>query len=216
MSLRWSFSSVADDLGWALESAEAELRLEQAVYGLDAKDERALHALLAEKLAGRYDVAREVHYPSSFGKKLTHRQRCDLVLTPPGLPLRLDSRPPTLFDPPNFCPPEQGLWLEIKCAYQFREGGGHHTRYGAQWRSGVVEDLRKMEAEPRIREAGMVLIVFTESAEVLAKDLDLFETVLAQKEVLAGFRQVRSIPIWERNGHRLCTVALWPTIQREV
>ena len=43
---------------------------------------------------------------------------------------------------------------------------------------------------------------------------DLFETVLAQKEVLAGFRQVRSIPILERIGHRLCTVALWPTIQR--
>jgi hypothetical protein len=214
MALRWCFSTVADDLGWALERAEAELRLEQAVYGLDAKDERTLHALLETKLAERYAVAREVHYPSSVGKKLTHRKRCDLVLTPPGLPLRLDSKPPTLFDPPNFAPPEEGLWLEVKCAYQFREGGVRHTGYGAQWRGGVVEDLRKMEAEPRIHEAGMVLIVFTESADVVTKDLDLFETVLAQKEVLAGFKQVRSVPIWERNGHGLCTVAIWPTIQR--
>lgn len=214
MPLLWSFSTIADDLAWALESAEADLRLEQAVYGLDAMDERALHAVLAERLAARHAVAREVHYPSSAGRKLTHRQRCDLVLSPHGRPLRLDARPPTLFDPPDAAAPEEGLWLEVKCACQFREGGSHHTRYSAQWRNGIVEDLRKMEAEPRIREAGMVLIAFTESAEIVTKDLDLLETILAQKEVLAGFKQVRSIPIWERNNHRLCTIALWPTIQR--
>jgi hypothetical protein len=71
-----------------------------------------------------------------------------------------------------------------------------------------------MEAEEQIRQAGLVLIVFNESAAVLEKDLELFEDVLAQKEVLAGFRQVRSVPIWERMGHRLCSVAVWPTVQR--
>ena len=78
----------------------------------------------------------------------------------------------------------------------------------------VIHHVRKMEAEALIREAALVLVVFNESAEVLEKDLDLFETVLAQKEVLAGFRQVRSAAVLERIGHRLCTVALWPTIQR--
>ena len=214
MSLQWDLYAIADDLAWAIEQAEAELRLEQAVYGLDSRDERQIHALLEERLSQRHEVAREVHYPSSVGKKLTHRQRCDLVLTPRGLPLRLDSKPPTLFDPPNFCPPEQALWLEVKCAYQFREGGVRHSAYGAQWRQGVVRDLQKMEAEARIHEAALVLIVFNESEHVLQHDLDLFETVLAEKEVLAGFKQVRSIPIWERIGHHLCTVALYPTIQR--
>ena len=38
--------------------------------------------------------------------------------------------------------------------------------------------------------------------------------ILARKEVLAGFRQVRTVPIWDRIGHSVCTVALWPTIQR--
>jgi hypothetical protein len=71
-----------------------------------------------------------------------------------------------------------------------------------------------MEAEPRICEAALVLIVFNESAEILEKDLELFEVVLAQKEVLAGFRLVRSVEILERIGHRLCTIAVWPTIQR--
>jgi len=128
--------------------------------------------------------------------------------------LRLDSAPPTLFDPPNLAAPEEALWLEVKVAYQFREGGVRHSGYGGQWRSAVVDDLRKMEAEARILEAGLLLIVFNESSTVLEKDLELFETVLAQKEVLAGFRQVRSVDILDRIGHRLCTVALWPTIQR--
>ena len=214
MSLKWDFSTLADHLGQVLTRAEADLRLEQAVYGLDARDEVTLHALLAEGLRAYYDVAREVHYPSSVGRKLTHRQRCDLVLSPKGRPLRLDSTPPTLFDAPNQCEPADALWLEVKVAYQFREGGVRHTGYGAQWRQAVVEDLRKMEADELIREAGLILVVFNESREVLDKDLDLFETVLAQKEVLAGFRHVRSVEILERMGHRLCTAAVWPTLQR--
>ena len=214
VSLKWDFSTVEDRLEGVIRQAEADLRLEQAVYGLDAKDELTLHALLAAGLAAHYEVAREVHYPSSAGKKLTHRQRCDLVLSPRGRPLRLDSAPPSLFDPPDLCDPADALWLEIKVAYQFREGGVRHGGYGAQWRTKVVEDLRKMVADDEIHEAGLVLLVFNESGEILEKDLQLFEDVLAQKEVLAGFRHVRSVEIWERMGHKLCTAAVWPTIQR--
>ena len=81
-------------------------------------------------------------------------------------------------------------------------------------RSAVIADLKKMEAEEPIREAGLLLVVFNESKEILEKDLDLFETALVIKEVVAGFRQVRSVKITERIGHHLCTAALWPTIQR--
>jgi hypothetical protein len=214
MPLRWDFVDLIERTRRLLEAAEKELRLEQAVYGLDVRDEREIQSLLADRLKPHYEVAREVHYPSTVGRKLTHRQRCDMVLTPLGRPLRLDSAAPNLFDPPDLATPEEALWLEVKIAYQFREGGIRHTGYGGQWRSAVVEDLRKMEAEPRILEAGLMLIVFNESAAILEKDLELFETVLAQKEVLAGFRQVRSVEILDRIGHRLCTVALWPTIQR--
>ena len=214
LSLQWDFSTLADQLAQVIQQTENELRLEQAVYGIDAKEELALHELLADGLSAHYEVAREVHYPSSRGHKLTHRQRCDLVLAPRSRPLRLDSAPPTLFDPPNQSDPSEALWLEVKAAYQFREGNVRHTGYTGQWTTNVINDLRKMEAEELIREAGLLLIVFNESAEILDKDLDLFESVLAQKEVLAGFRKVRSIPILDRIGHRLCTVALWPTLQR--
>jgi hypothetical protein len=217
MSLRWDFSTLADQFGAVLERAEADLRLEQAVYGLDSRDEREIQQLLADGMRQHYEVAREVHYPSTAGRKLTHRQRCDLVLSPKGKPLKLDSKPATLFDPPDsaLCTAADALWLEVKVAYQFREGGVRHGGYGAQWRSAVVEDLRKMEAEQPIKDAGLALVVFNESREILEKDLELFEVVLMQKEVLAGFRQVRSVPILDRIGHRMCTVALWPTLQRE-
>src|SRR5256885_15229839 len=102
-AMRWDFSTLADQFGAILSHAEAELRLEQAVYGLDARDELTLHALLADGLRSSYEVTREVHYPSSVGKKLTHRQRCDLVLSPKGRLLKLDSAPPTLFDAPDLC-----------------------------------------------------------------------------------------------------------------
>lgn len=216
MSLKWDFSTVADRLHDALAAAEQELCLEQAVYGLDAQDERSLQSLLADRLATHYAVAREVHYPGSHGRKLTHRPRCDLVLAPSGRPLRIDSNPPTLFDPPpeRVSQASDALWLEVKIAYQFREGGARHGGYGTQWRQAVVEDLQKMEGDQLIKEAGLALVVFNESQQILEKDLELFEEVLARKEVLASFRHVRTIPILERIGHRLCTVALWPTIQR--
>jgi len=214
-SVRYDLSSVADHLAEALRLAEESLRLDQAVYGLDSRDELSLHELLAADLSGPYEVAREVHYPSSPRASRSERLRCDLVLTPRNSPLRRDTATATLFDPPRQCDPCDALWLEVKVAYQFREGGVRHSGYGAQWQSAVVEDLRKMEQDPLIHEAALVLIVFNESEAILDKDLDLFETVLTLQEVLAGFRQVRSIPILDRIGHRLCTVALWPTIQRQ-
>ena len=221
-SLKWDYASLADHLHEALAAAERDLRLEQAVYGLDARDELEIQKLLADRLTARYEVAREIHYPSSKGRKLSHRMRCDLVLAPKGRPLQPDVMPEqTLFDlaavgtlAALHCEPGDALWLEVKVAHQFGEGGVRHGGYGAQWRQKIVSDLRKMEAEPVIREAALVLIVFNESRDILDKDLALFEDVLAAKEVLAGFRQVRSVPILDRIGHQLCTAAVWPTVQR--
>lgn len=213
--MNWRMDEVVDAVERVLARAEAGLCLEQAVYGLDAMKEVALQKVLAGGLAadGFAEVAREVHYPSDMGKKRPSRQRCDLVLTPPGRPL-LQKESVDLFTDPNSCPPTQALWLEVKCACQFQEGGRAHGGYGDQWRNATVKDLGKMEAETQIREAGLLLIVFTAGAEIVEKDLELFEDVLARKEVLAGFRQVRTVPILERNGHTTVTAALWPTVQR--
>ena len=209
----WRFDEVADAAGEALARAEADLRAEQAVYGLDAMNEVALHAVLAAGLARGYAVEREAHYPSDLGKKRPGRRRCDLVLTPRGRPL-LKADALDLFTPPDACPAGEALWLEVKVAHQFAEGGRRHAGYGQQWREATVRDLRKMEAEPLVRTAGLLLLVFTDAEATVAKDLELFEDVLARKEVLAGFRQVRGVDLLERNGHARLTAALWPTVQR--
>ena len=214
ISSMWDFPNIVSVLAGAIETQEGALRTEQAVYGLDSLDELQMHERIAAAMLGAYSVAREVHYPSSAGNKLTHRRRCDLVLSPLGKPLKLDSRPPSLFDPPDPTEPGDALWLEVKVAYQFREGGIRHGGYSSQWRNGVVTDLQKMEQEAPIRHAGLLLVVFTESIEVFEKDVELFEDVLVQKGVIAGFRQARSVSILERMGHRYCSVVVWPTIQR--
>ncbi len=35
---------------------------------------------------------------------------------------------------------------------------------------------------------------------------------MIRRDVIAGFRQVRTLPIVERIGHRVCGVAVWPTV----
>ncbi|GIW75328.1 MAG: hypothetical protein KatS3mg104_0391 [Phycisphaerae bacterium] len=197
-----------------IRTEEQQLYQEQAVYGLDSRDERAFQTLLAETLSQDYSVAREVHYPSSVGPRQSHRLRCDMVLSAPGRPVRIDSRPPDLFDPPEQSEPGESLWLEVKVAYQFKEGGLRHNGYGTQWRSAVVSDLKKMDQDPLIRQAALVLIVFTETQNVVEKDMETFEDLLAIQGILAGTRVSKSLKILDRMGHGCCTVAIWPTVQR--
>lgn len=222
MPLQWDFHDLADRLGRTLQDAEDAFRIEQAVYGIDSLDELRLHQLLVRGLSRWYTVQREAYYPSATGKRKASRPRCDLVITPLGRPLR-SSEGPDLFTRPDECMPEEALWLEVKVAYQFRDVATRHGGYGSQWKNAIVDDLRKMQADARIREAGLLLIVFNESEEVLAKDLELFEDHLATQgagspggmaSVTAGFRHVRSVRITERMGHRVATAAVWPTIQR--
>lgn len=215
MPMRWDFHDLADRLGAVVQEGEDALRLEQAVYGLDSLDEVRLHQFLVRGLSRWYTVQREVGYPSMWGKKRNARQRCDLVVSPLGRPLKVGDEL-DLFTPADAVSAEDALWLEVKVAYQFRDVATTHGGYAGQWKTGVVEDLKKMAADKRIKEGGLLMIVFNESEEILAKDLELFEEHLT----LQGFsgmgsgRHVRSVRITERMGHRLASLALWPVVQR--
>ena len=191
-------ADLVDALAGALAGLEAAIRLEQAVHGLDEWPETRLQAALAEALSAELEVEREVHYPSATAvHKKSARVRCDLVLRARDRPLA----------------PEDALWLELKVARQRTVGGRVDPRYGAQWRRHLIADLKKLAHDPRIRDAAIALIAFTEDEEQLARDLDGFERLLVRRDVLAGFRQVRTLPIVERIGHRVCGVAVWPTVQ---
>lgn len=174
---------------------EAALRAEQAVYGLDSWSEVRIHAFLAERVAQHYEVLREAHYPSSAGRKLSHRMRCDLRIVP------------KTYDAPP-------LWLEIKVAYQFGEGNIRNVRYSTQWMHGIARDTRKIETDPLIENAALLFISFDDDQNRVDKHLGHLEMVLAGKDVLLGFRHTRQFMVQNRIGHEVCTIALWPTIQR--
>ncbi|MCC6797290.1 MAG: hypothetical protein IT366_19390 [Candidatus Hydrogenedentes bacterium] len=191
----WNFESLIDAFARPLQKEDAALREEQAVYGLDSWNESRIQSFLAARLGDCYKVSREVHYPSSAGKKLSHRMRCDLRIAPI-----------SFHGPP--------LWLEIKVAYQFAEGNIRNARYGTQWMHGVARDTRKIETDPLIESAALLFISFNDDPTRASKHLDLLEVVLGDKDVLLGFRHTRQFAVQNRIGHEVCTLALWPTIQR--
>ena len=205
----WHLPGLADEAAAALAALEAALCLEQAPHGLDEWDERPLQRALATALRRTHEVALEAYYPSTAGRKLSHRPRCDLVLSRRGWPLHQGESLPL-----DLCPPQDALWLELKVAHQLRAGGARDGRYGEQWRRHLIADLRKLADEPLIRDAALVLVAFTEDEATLHRDLDTFEVLLGRHGVVAGFRQVRALTIVERIGHRVCGVAVWPVVPR--
>lgn len=183
----WFLGGIADALAEALGAIEGALRLEAASHGVDEWDERRLQLALGEELRRHVDVAVEVPYPSTIGRMRRHQKRCDLVV--------------------GSGVPEDALWLELKVAKQ------RDPRYADQWRRQLIADLKKLAAEPRIRAAAIVLVVFTEDEQALARDLDGFESVMVRRGVTAGFRQVRTVAVQDRVGHRIGAIAAWPTVQ---
>ena len=87
----WSHDVIADLLIEAFAAREAALREEQAVYGLDALDETAMHPVVAQGFrAAGLGVLREQPYPTQWKRKRGEgtplplprdRERCDIVLT---------------------------------------------------------------------------------------------------------------------------------------
>jgi hypothetical protein len=205
---------LADLLADGLLERERALSLEQAVYGLDSLDELKLHDVIATIFSSHCSVAREVHYPSSAGRRQTHRNRCDLVLCPAGRPLKRDTAPTTLFDPPDESLPQDAMWIEVKLARQFQSIDRRDSSYGSKWRSKVMADLQKVESDPAVRDAALLLILFTGTEAAIEPDLDAFETALAIAGLLSGFRSARTTTIADRIGHRFCTVVFWPTVGR--
>ncbi len=131
----------------ALAEAEAELAAEHAALGLDARDETALHPLLADGIAREgWGIRREVPYPNDAGepepgtparKGDGARDRCDLVLLedpdaelldPVHASRRVRAAGGTLFADlapeiesaatAGAVPPADAVWIEIKAVAQ--------------------------------------------------------------------------------------------------
>lgn len=226
----WSVDLILELAVQAFRDEDRGLREEQAVHGLDRNAEIGLHAILARSLTARgLGVFREQVYPCSPipTSRRTERQRCDLVLTPsPDLaPIDPDearraaaASAGTLFahtlPPPTIagCPPEDAFWLELKTVGQFTFSRGvpiPNSTYSAELRAGLAADLDKLAADPMIRHAAAMLILFSADADTARHDVEVLHDRAARLGpgrpfLAAGF----DIP--DRIGNRRCTLVAVP------
>lgn len=208
---QWSWHALADALHAGLTDAAAEVELEQAVRGLDARSELELHPVLHAALrAGGYGVHPEQRFPRERGKKRrSEGVRCDMVLTPAGVALAPEESQLGLFAPRETMAISDALWIEVKAVAQFKELRPNRA-YAAALQRPVWKDVEKLASDPQILHAAVLLILFTADEVTAEHDLGVW----AGRASLLGLplwpRVQRSLPIGDRLGNKRCTLALFP------
>lgn len=207
----WSYADIADVLRDGLAEHAAALDREQAVYGMDALDEVALHPVLAQALrAGGFEVFREQRYPADRRKRrVSEGQRCDLVLTPAGRPLVEPEQSQTLFEPPDALPPDEAMWIEVKVVHQFTPAGPNH-RYSAQLLATVKQDAERLSSDEGILHAAVLLVLFCRESTVADHDLNIWYDRALRRGVPMASPVRREIEVKDRCGNTLCAMALCP------
>jgi hypothetical protein len=207
----WSIADIADALEAGLRRRMAQLDLEQSVTGLDALDEVALHATLADCLAeADCGVHREQRYPADRGRRRgSEGERCDLVLTPDSRPLREPDAKATLFDRSDAVEPDEAFWLEVKLVAQFTEEGPNRN-YASQLLSGVGHDVTKLSKDRDILHAGLLIVLFVHDAIIAEHDLGVWLDRGLQRGLPIGTPSVRMMPMTDRFGNGVCAIAVYP------
>jgi len=208
---RWSYEDLADALASGLATASAELELEQAVHGLDVRSELELHPLLHAGLrAAGYGVHPEQRFPRERSlRRRSEGTRCDVVVTPEGLPLVDDAAQLGLFAPARAVALADAMWIEVKAVAQFR-ALAPNMAYAQALQRPVWRDVEKLASDPQIAHATVLLIVFTADAVVAEHDLGVWAARASERGLPLWPRVQRTLAIGDRVGHRCCTLALLP------
>lgn len=194
----WSWPALADALAAGVARAAEAIELEQAVRGLDAWSELELHPVLHAALrdAG-YAVFPEERFPRDRNqRKRSAGARCDLVVAPAGGGLDDGA----LGD---------ALWIEVKVVAQFRPLGPNRA-YAQALQTPVWNDVKKLAADPAIEHGLVLLVLFTADAATADHDLGVWRARAIERGLHLWPHLQRSLPIADRVGNRLCTVALFP------
>lgn len=207
----WSPADITDAIEAGFRRRAAALDAEHAVYGLDALDEVRLHPVIAEALSHEgFGVYREERYPADRRKhRESEGERCDFVLTPGGLPLRVAERKATLFDSPDMVDLDEAYWLETKVVAQYTPEGPNR-QYASQLLSTVRHDVAKLAKDPDILHAGLLIVMFVREQAVAVHDLDIWQDRCLRRSLPIAAPSVRHVQITERMGHGICTIALYP------
>lgn len=208
--MRWFPADIADAVARGLARRAKLDDAEQAVYGFDALAELGLHTILHSALADAgFGVWPEQRYPGHWHK--TNRAqglRCDVVLTPDGLPLREQAVRGTLFDTRKAIDPQAAYWLEVKTVAQY-EIDGPFRRYSAELLSPVAKDVKKIWSDGVIQHGGLLIVLFTENQETAEHDLAAWHERCLRRGFPVGPPAVRGLSIGDRIGNRWCTAAVF-------
>ncbi len=229
--MHWPLDAIAEALASGLAATERDFSAEQAVHGLDALDEVALHPLLAQGLqqAG-FAVFREVPYPGQPETlpKESERLRCDLVVAEGGTTAIADSVrrgkelrraegtlfaeiAPALVTPPaGAVPPDEALWIEVKTIGQstYVDGiAGPNRQYASQFTT-CMADIRKLARSESIERAAFALVLFNAAPEIAEHDLLAFMHKCLDRGLPVSDLRTESLSIADRIGNAVCTVGL--------
>ncbi len=210
--ITWSPADLADLVASTLEQRARDADQEQAVKGIDASAELDLHPMIqaAFRDAG-YGVWPETRYPDDWHHKAKSRGlRCDLVLTPDGLPLRdLEARGTLFSAAVEAADPQDAYWLEVKTVAQF-EHFGPAKRYASELLRPVAKDVTKIWRDGVIRSGGLLIVVFTSDRRVAEHDLDAWYERCVQRGLPVGMPARRGFALNDRMGNAWCAVDLCP------
>jgi hypothetical protein len=206
----WSLPDIADALEAGLRAETARLDVEQAVTGLDGREELELHPMLAAALTGAgFGVHREQRYPADRGKRSeSEGERCDLVLTPDGRGLAKPEAEETLFEDLEEVPLDEAFWLEVKVVAQYQLEGPNQT-YSSQLLSTVREDVTKLAKDRGILHAGLLIVLFVQHKEIAEHDLGVWQDECLKRTLPITAPYVRGVPITDRLGNTHCALALY-------
>lgn len=229
----WSHLELLDTIRARLRLEDRALREQQAVRGLDALREIDLHPLISHAFSdGPLSSLREVYYPSSDSvlPNGNQRDRCDFVVLPDGKkslfdPVdahkKLQSASGTLFEPvaslpeieAHECHPTDAFWVEIKIIAQHRYIDGvpvPNPKYAHELLSGPRTDVIKLAADPMIRHAGVLVVIFSEYEEAGVHDLSMAMREMIDQDLPVGMPEYTSLPIVDLGGNAWCTLGLIP------
>ena len=233
----WRMSDMLAALTDGVGSLDARLLAEQAVHGVDALAEVALHPVLAEGIsAAGFGVVREVLYPGEHASSVRRsaRARCDLVVLPePGMVLEdpateqatLNAGEGTLFaglaaelevrptPGAGVVTPADACWLEVKSVAQHAYVDGvpvPNRTYADQLLRGPMADLVKLAKDPSIWTAASVVVLFCETEAVGRHDLGQLAHRLLDQEAPLGTPEIGGVAIQDRVGNGWCAIGVFP------
>jgi len=217
----WDVFEIASMARDALHDSARRADEEQAVRGIDALDELALHAELRVGLGRNYPVLAEQRYPASRGRKRrSEGERCDIVLLPQGAAVPGHLTDPldagTLFQGAGV-DPRDALWIEVKGVWHHAviDGVGRpNPAYASQLTRLVPSDLRKLAADESLDWAAMVVIAFHQDSAVADHDLSVWREKLAFTGVARATPIIERFGIADRIGNSVCSVVVVPVRER--